>query len=215
MEKKTFKTMTIGEKLEHIWEYYKLVILGIVAAVALIIYVIVKAVTPEPDVVMNAVLVNANSFDVQEENCFQRYLKENNYDLESETINVNASMYLDSTNDAQTSAVSYQVLVAMTMVGEIDLLIGDEGVINMMGSGHGLYEVEDILPAEIFEKYKEQFYTVEDSETGETYVCGIWLPEGNALKQDGYYVGEVLAAIPYTAENMDAAKDVLLYLLGE
>lgn len=215
MEKKTFKTMTMGEKLEHIWEYYKLVILGIAAAVALIIYIIVKAVTPEPDVVMNAVLVNANSFDVQEENCFQRYLKENNYDLESETINVNASMYLDSTNDAQTSAVSYQVLVAMNMVGEIDLLIGNESVIDMLGSGQGLFEVEDILPAEIVEKYKEQLYTVEDSETGETYVCGIWLPEENALKQDGYYFGEVLAAIPYTAENMDTAKDVLLYLLGE
>lgn len=215
MEKKTFKTMTIGEKIEHIWEYYKLVIIGIVAAVAIIIYAIVKAVTPEPDIVMNAVLVNANSYDVQEEDCFQRYLKENGYDLESETINVNTTMYLDNESGSQANATSYQVLVAMIMVGEIDLLIGNEGTIDMMGSGQGLVEIEDILPAEIFEKYKGRLYTVEDTETGETYVCGIWLPEENSLKQDGYYTGEVLAAIPYTAVNMDTAKDVLLYLLGE
>lgn len=214
MEKKTFKTMTIGEKIEHIWEYYKLVIIGIVAAVAIIIYAIVEAVTPEPDVVINAVLVNANSFDIQEDT-FQRYLEENNYDLESETINVNTTMYLDSTNGSQVSATSYQTLVAMVMVGEIDLLIGDEGVIDMLGTGQGLLEVEDILPEEMFQKYKDRLYTVEDLETGETYVCGIWLPEENSLKQDGYYAGEVLAAIPYTAENTDTAKDVLLYLLGE
>lgn len=215
MEKMTFKTMTIGEKIEHIWEYYKLVVIGIVAAVAIIIYAIVKVVTPEPDVVMNAILVNANSFEIQEENTFQRYLKENNYDLENEIIDVNSTMYLDKDGDSQASAISYQALTAWIMVGEIDLLIGDEGVIDMLCAGQGLIEMEEILSEEMFEKYKDRLYTVEDVENGVTYVCGIWLPEENPLKQDGYYTGEVLAAIPYTAEHMDTAKDVLLYLLGE
>lgn len=215
MEKKTFKTMTFGEKLEHIWEYYKLAILAVVFIVVVVVYAIVKVVTPEPDIVMNALLVNSNSFEVSEEDAFDSYLKENGYDIEHETINVNTALYMDTENGGQASVTSYQALIAMVMVGEIDLLVADEGVISMIGVGQGLLEMEEVLPPELLEKYQDRLYTVEDIETGATYICGIRLSEGHLLQQNGYYGGEILAAIPYSAVNKDVAKEVLLYLLGE
>lgn len=210
-----FEDLSLKQKVEHIWEYYKPVIFGIVAAIAVIVYIIVKIVTPEPDIIMNAVLINANTMEAPEEDTFVRYLQEYGYDTETETISVNASMYLDRENASQSSAASFQALVAMTMVGEIDLLLGDNTAIDMLGSGSGLMELEDILPPETLEKYKDRLYTVEDAETGALYVCGIQLPEGNPLQQDGYYGDYVLAAIPYTATHPDIAKEVLMYLLGE
>lgn len=214
-EKESFQRMTIGKKLEHIWEYYKLPLLGIALALFLIIYTIVKLVSPEPEILMHAALVNASPMLAEEEDTFARYLKEHDYDPAEETIAVNASLYFDREHMSESNAVSYQALAAMVMVGEIDLLTGDADTFDLLGKGSGLMEMEDVLPPEIYEKYQDRLYTVEQEETGQELVCGVWLADINSLTRDGYYVTKVLAGIPTTAANPDMAKEVLLYLLEE
>ena len=210
-----FKDLAFGEKIEHIWEYYRWIILGAIVAAALVIYGIVQVVTPDPEILTNVVMINANTFDVAEENTFERYLMEEGYNTEQETITVNASLYLSRAEAGQNGAASYQALVAMTLVGEIDLLVGNEDVFDMLGGGQGLIEMSQILPADLLEKYQDRLYQVTDPETGAIYNCGIWLSEDNLLKQDGYYQGSVLVGIPYTATNYDMAREVLLHLLSE
>lgn len=214
-EKKTFKTMTVGEKLEHIWEYYKLALLIIALAVGLIIYIIYKLVAPGPDSILNVTMVNSYPLNVEGEDTFDRYLREHGYDPKDETVAVNSTLYLDANNASQSSAVAFQALLAMSMVGEIDLLIGDETVFQLFGSGNGLLEIDTVLPEELLEKYQDDLYTARAQDTGEEFVCGIRLPKGNPLEQDGYYGEGVMAGIPYTAVNQDEAKEMLLYLLGE
>lgn len=216
-EKESFQNMTIGKKLEHIWEYYKLPLLIIALVLFILIYTIVKLVSPEPEVLMNAALVNASPMLTDEggEDTFDRYLKEHGYQPEEVTIGVNASLYFDPEQMSESNAVSVQALAAMVMVGEIDLLTGDEGVFDLLAQGNGLLAMEDVLPAEIYEKYQDRLYTVMEQESGQELVCGIWLPDVNSLTRDGYYLTKVLAGIPATATNPDMAKEVLLYLLEE
>lgn len=214
-EKQAFKTMTVGEKLEHIWEYYKLPIFGIVLALILIIYIIVKLVSPDPDSILNVVLVNASPMAVEGEDVFERYLTEHGYDKEEETITVNAVLHLDPNEASQSSAVGYQALTAMTVAGEIDLLGGDEAVFDLLSLGNGMMGLDTVLPQEVLERYQDSLYTVENPETGEKVTSGIWLPEGNPLEKDGYYLTGALVGIPYTSANQEMAKEMLLYLLGE
>lgn len=213
--KKTFQSMTIREKAEHIWEYYKPVLLGIVLAAALIIYIIMKIVSPEPESVLNVTLVNAASYNMEEEDVFERYLREQGYDPQKETISVNTGLFLDPDGMSQGSAASYQALVAMTMVGEIDLLGGDQEILELLGANGGLMDMGDILNEEQLERYADRLYTATDAETGTAYVCGIRLPQDNPLTADGYYGENVWAAVPYTAAHQELAKEFLLYLLGE
>lgn len=213
--KTPFRKMTAKQKLEHIWEYYKLAIFGTAAGIALIIYIVYKALTPDPDAALNVTLVNANGYDAVEEDCFIRYLKEQGYDLTAETAYVNTSLSIDGEKGGQASATSMQVLSAMVMVGEIDLLAGDEYTLQLMGSGGGLMPVDQILSSEQLEKYGDRIYSVENPETGEELACGIWLEEGSLLVQDGYYYGRVLVCMPYTAVHQELAREMITYLLEQ
>ncbi len=210
-----FRKMPLKQKLEHIWEYYKLAIFGIAGGIALIIYIIYKAVTPDPEAALNVTLVNANGYQVVEEDTFIRYLKEQGYDTTLETAYVNTSLTLDGERGGQATATSMQVLSAMVMVGEIDLLVGDEYTLQVVGSGGGLMPMDELLTPEQMEQYADRLYAVENPDTGEQQVCGIRLGENNLLVQDGYYFTEVLASVPYTAVHTELAADMITYLLEQ
>lgn len=214
-EKKTFRTMTVKEKIEHIWEYYKLALFGFFAAIALLIYGISHLLFPDPEILLNVVLVNTGFMDEPEQDAFLRYLTEQGYDPERETISVNTGLYMNLEAADQTSAISYQAIAAMLLTGDLDLLVGNEDVISLLGSGGGLSDLQELLPGEVLAKHQEQLYLMTGEESRESYVGGIWLTEGNPLMQDGYYEVPTLAAIPYSSGKQELAAEVMLYLLGE
>lgn len=210
-----FRKMTFPKKLEHIWEYYRAVVYGVIIGIALLAYFIYKIVTPQPEAILNVTLVNGNSYDAPEENVFLRYLKEQGYDLSEYTAYVDAHLQISGEDQSQKSATSLQLLSAMTMVGEIDLLAGDELVFGMMGGSDGLLPLDQALSQELLEKYKDSLFFLPDAETGEENAVGIWLREDSGLVADGYYQGKALMGIPYTAKHPEMAAEALRYLLEE
>lgn len=212
--KTPFRDMTIGQKLEHIWEYYKPAIFGIAAAIALIVYIIYKIVSPDPEGVLNVTLVNANGYEVAEEDSFIRYLKEQGYDTDAQTALVNTSLSIDASG-GQMSATSMQVLSAMMMVGEIDLLAGNEDTLQILGSSGSLIPVDQILREDQLKAYEDRLYSVKNTETGEEQVCGIWLGENSLLVQDGYYYDKVLVCIPSTTAHQELAAGMIRFLLDQ
>ena len=120
-----FKDLTFKEKIQQIWDYYRPVIFGIAFAVWLIIYIIYKILNPDPDVLMTAVLMNSSTIDVAEKDVFTRYLEENGYNPEEETISTRTNLSIDTENAgaAQITLSSQQVLMAMLSAGEVDLLV--------------------------------------------------------------------------------------------
>lgn len=216
---KAFHDMTFQEKIEHIWEYYKPAVFGIVGGVALIIYIIYKIVNPDPDEILNVTMVNSYSYLQEEETkgyaIFEEYLIDNGYNMEEETINVNSSLYLSEDGVSETDMATSQALVVWNAAGEIDILAGTENIMSMFGTDGGLLEMAEVLTPEQMEKYADRLYTVEDEETGEKYVCALKFPEGNLLTEAGYYTEDVWVAIPVTSKRQELAKKVFTYLLGE
>ncbi len=218
---KAFKDMTFGEKIEQIWAYYKPVLLAIVLGVSLIIYIIYKIINPDPDIILNVALVNsvaAYQEQTEEDDLFTRYLKENGYNPEEETISVSANLYLtEDGSGGEMDMATSQSLMARIAASDIDILAGDKFILDMFGADGGFLEIREIFTEEQMEKYADNLYTAVDEETGEEYVCGLKLPESNLLTAEGYYGTEVWMAIPVTAneEHIQLAKEVFIYLLGE
>ena len=75
--------------------------------------------------------------------------------------------------------------------------------------------MDEVLDEEQLSIYEDRLYTVEDVETGEQYLCGIWLGENNLLMQDGYYFSPTLVGVPYTATHVELAADMITYLLEQ
>lgn len=213
--KKAFKDMTIGEKIEQIWEYYKLVLLAIALGLALIIYIIYKILNPDPESILNVAMLNTLPVQTEGEGIFQIYMEENGYDTKTQTISINSNLSISADGAGMTDMASHQALIAMLMVGEIDILAGQEHILGTVANSGGLTRMEEILTPEQLEAYADRLYIAVDEESGEEYACGLKLPEGNLLTEEGYYSEEVWAAIPATSDKKELAKDVFLYLIGE
>lgn len=213
---KAFRDMTFGEKIEHIWEYYKPAVFGIIGGVALIIYIIYKILNPDPEVLLGVTMVNSYlQPEAKGYAIFEEYLADNGYNMEEETINVNSSLYLSEDGMSETDMASSQALIVWNAAGEIDILTGTEHIMSMIGTGGGLLEMAEVLTPEQMEKYADRLYTVEDEESGEKYVCALKFPEGNLLTEAGYYAEDVWVAIPVTSKRQEMAKKVFHYLLAE
>jgi len=211
MDKNKFKEMTFGEKVGYIWEYYKLAVIGGILGIVIIVGIIVVIFRKEPEVILNVCLVNANQEQVAEEDVFERYLKEHDYNPQTQTIQVQGNYKMGIGHEVDFS--SFQAINAAMSLGQLDLIIGDETVFLPFGSGRGFKSLSEVLTPDLLEKYEEQLYTVVDDETKEEVCCGIWLPEDNTLVKDGYYKGSVLVGVPYSATNQELATEMLLYLL--
>lgn len=213
MDRNRFKEMPFKEKVQHIWEYYKLAVFGIILGIIIIVSIIVGISRKKPEVILNVSMVNCNTFQVTEQDVFQRYLLENGYDMEAQTIVVKTNYKISEDISGTLALTSYQALNTSMALGEVDLLIGDDDVFQMFGSAKGFKSLSEVLTKEILEKYEDQLYTVIDTETKKEVVCGIRLQEDNPLVKDGYYEGSVLVGFPYSTTNQELAVEMLLYLL--
>lgn len=202
--KEVYHSLPLGKKIRYIFEYYKVILILIAAGVGILIYVIIQIRNPDPESVLSVALVEAATPLDDEGNVFSRFLEENGYDTEEETITVEVMDY---------SYYTSQLLVTRLLAGEIDLLAGDEDTIETLAESEGLLELEDVLPEELLAECGESLYYAGDADTGEEHVYAILLPESNALAEDGYYTGEVYIAIAYSAEHTEMAGNMIEYML--
>ena len=213
----SFKELTWKQKIEHIWEYYKWIIMGSIFGVCVLGYVFSVIFAPKKDVLMSAALVNVESAEAAEPDTFIRYLEEKGYNTEEETINVNTGFIIDLEYLDEATVTTYQKMTALMMVGDLDLMVGDEAMFAHLAKNGCMKDLKEVLPEETIAKYEEQgrLCWIEEPDLGYEILCGIWTEEENLLKKDGYYSGKVLVGIPYTATHVEMAKDLLLILLGE
>lgn len=211
MDKNKFKEMTFGQKAQYIWEYYKIPIFGIILGIITIVILIVGLIRKDPEVVLNVCMVNANQYQVAEEDVFDRYLKEQGYNPQTQTIQIKGNYKMGVGHEVDFT--SFQAINTAMSMGQLDLIIGDETVFLTFGTGRGFKSLSEILTPELMEKYEDQLYTVLDDETKEPVICGIWLPKENELVKDGYYKEGVLVGVPYSVTNQELATEMLLYLL--
>ncbi len=207
-----FSELTGKEKVEHVWEYYKIHIAVALIVLLTICYIIYRIVNPSPDTILGVGLVNSYTSEV-EENVFDRYLIDTGHDPAEEVASVRTGLTFGTETSVQITGS--QTLTLLVTVGDIDLFISDEEVFEPFASNGCFTLMENILTEEQMEKYADRLYTATIEEDGAQVIVGIWLEEDNPLVEDGYYDGAVLVGIPHKAEHKELAIEVLLYLLGE
>jgi hypothetical protein len=75
--------MTFFQKAEHLWEYYRLPILGGVAAVAFVIYLLFQSFKKEPETWISVIFVGAKQ---QESSFAEAYIEESGGNPSEEEI---------------------------------------------------------------------------------------------------------------------------------
>lgn len=214
MEAKTdFKALSNKAKVEYIWDYYRWHIIGVIFALAFIIYTVHHYVTyREP--FLNVIMINCNnSYDTTTEG-FDEFQAAYGYDTEEYPVALAAGLYFPEGENAM--AMSYtdiQALAAYIASGEEDLFFGTGDVyLNYCEQGV-LIDLSTILAPELLAKYEDcLIYSTADGEV-DPYPCAIELKDNAWIKKYNYY-DTCYFGVFYQPHNLEGAIEFAEFLLS-
>ncbi len=200
--------MTLNQKVEHIWEYYRFHILIIFAAVIVLGSVIFNiAAYREPD--LQVVMIDVLEQRESEQQGFDNFLDAYQYDKTDTVIDLNTSIKF-ATN-AEASYISAQLLTATILAGDVDVFFwSDDGFSAYLEQGT-LMDLSQVLSAQLLAQYEDSIVYM-TGEDGEVYPCAIRLQDNPWVTGNGYY-SNCYFGIFSKAENLQIVSDLAEYLL--
>lgn len=188
MEQKTpFKELTFSQKIQYIWDYYKipifLVIIGIIAVTAFI-----HGRLAQKNTVLSVLCVNVENSTTEDSGAdiFNDYLTDNGYDLSKDEIALNKNICVD----VDKSGLDYQnmaVLTAYFASNEYDICFMDDKTFDYYAKNVCFEDISKYLDKAVLEKYKDKltYATIDGTE----YPCGIRLSadDNEFVKASGLY----------------------------
>ena len=206
---KAFRALRGKEKLHFLWDYYKLPICAVAIVLALIGSTLLYS-AGRGKVNLYVMLINAN--DETESTWFRDTLAQRNFDMEKYGVDVEDHYTLNPDNAGEADIATMQVLAALFGVGDMDLFVANQEVFDLYTAQDGFENLGVLLPRELKEGHSGDLYRYTNSD-GAEIIGGVWLREGSALHQAGYYSGDVLVGIATQAEYLDEALAVVEALL--
>lgn len=213
MEKKAdLRNMSLRSRIQYIWMYYKIWILGSALILFIIGYAFYATSGIHKDTVINVTLVNADEIMVSDSRLFDEFIATYfDPNLEKAEIAANLNISLDDSGTASGTAV--QVLSAQILSGEIDALISDQDVITYLASGGSLANLEEVFePAEL-DKYQDWLVYATDEASGDSYPVGISLEESSRFRAEHFMSEPAILGVGITSVNAEAVDMLLEYLM--
>lgn len=193
-------------KWEHFKAYYLLKTFIWVCAIAFVGYMVYEMVAPEKErllyvAVLDTVLMN----DVIEElqTGFEEYME---MDEETQDTHFDNTMNVSNTRDAS----SAQVFTVHAYVGDIDVLIAHESVIEQY-VGNYILSLSNWLPEDLYEAVEDRLYCVSIEGLEGTYPYGIYLDD--LVEESPYCTEPIVLAISGNTKRIENAKAFIRYLL--
>ena len=214
------KSMKFTDKVVFIVQYYGLKILAVIAAIALVIYLIVHFAFAK-EVVLNIVAVNAQDIATtsaaDEQSFYEDFLKTHVEDTDDVEVGIasNVSVSEDESNSA--GMQNLQAIQVQLMAGTVDDVLADEAFATSLGEMGYLADITTILPQDVLDKYADDIVSAPSVDTNETAPVGIRLKDNAWLKKSGWYanVENPVIGVSAAADHADLAVDFMLYVLDE
>ena len=197
-------------------EYYKLPIIGVIAGIILIMYIIKQIMTPEKTNLMDLTVVNTNPDVVSETTYFTDFLQGQGFDPEKDEIAVNSNLSLSIDEDGMPSdPTSLEVLYTLFAADAVDTFIADESIVQVMANNDMFAPLDEVVSEEFLEKYEDSLIYSTDSETKEKYPVAILLPEEGGIMDTGMFLSTPIA-VGFTGSDTDRSLETefLEYLLS-
>jgi len=212
------REMGFKEKLEHIWEYYKFFLLGIVIFLVITGSLInAWLINPQPK---TALLLSWNTGFVLHEQLDELSGTLTNR-LVDEKVNeaVSTTQMLTSTDDPTINMASQQRMIAMVAAGEIDVFILDSAMLVDYADNGLIVSIESMLDEissidqEVYDRIKERVvYARFGSEEGqvEEAIMGVCIEACPLLKDLDFYEKDLIFSLCATSKRLENVKAALI-----
>ena len=164
MEHKTpFKELNFNQKVQYIWDYYKIPIIAVIIVIA-VAASFVHDITSQKHTALSVVCVNvAGGADTDGDSLFGDVLKSSGYDTSKNEISVNTNINIS----LDSNGLDYQnmaVLAAHFSAHDYNICFMDDKTFDHYAESGTFCDLRDYLEDETLEKYADSLtYTTSES----------------------------------------------------
>lgn len=211
------KDMDFRQKVAFIAEYYGVNILVTIAVVGVALFFLLHFLFGKT-IGFSIMAVNTalEECPADSEEFYREFLDGYGFDWNKQEVSIDAGMGVSKTAEDSASQTNLQTIQTRFMAGSVDVFLSDEELLYSIGEFEYLEDLNDCLPKEVLDQYRDDLVVVKCVETGETRPVGIRIPAENAwLSASGWYPDGAVIGIQAGAEHEDLAAAFVLYVLGD
>lgn len=234
--KETLAPMSWEDRMDHLWEYYKLALVPVVLVVAIVATVIVKA--NEPDVLFEGVVANVVLSEETDACITDEWMQILGGDPKNEVVRYSEAYFGDMTNPKNSDELQYaQKPLLLAAAQELEYVIMDKNALTYYLAQEMFVPLADVLTQEQIQQLEvngQLFYVQEDNDEDEEFddifaedfgeedeneEDGVKYPAAVVLTETEFgkacrSADDVYIAFPGNTENAELSDDFLMYLLN-
>ena len=203
-----------GKKIEYIWDYYWLWIIGIVFGIWFITFAVRQYTTNLRDYWCFMVFANTYADAGDHSQLWKDYTEYAGFDLTEKAVSFNANSYFDYLKGV-TGNSYFEAFVAYADSGTLDAIVMGRDSLTALGKTGRLMDLNSEACASIRAKYKDRFlYAVPLDEAygaGEVPVC-IDISDSLLVSRYGIYSEPCALGIGALSENVEAVEQFLDFI---
>jgi hypothetical protein len=206
-KKANLKQLSLKKRIEYIWDYYKLHIIGGVFCIYLAVSLL-SGIYKNSQIQLNVLMINTFSYLDYNADPFKEFLSSTGHKVTENSVVFEDLLFTgDESYDYQTSQ-KFMVLLAS---GGSEIIFGNGELFDSCVEQGAFMDLRDILSNELLERYSEDLLYCE-TEDGTRYPCAVSLTNSPwVLKYPEYK--DCCYGIPYRSEHEETAFSLANYLL--
>lgn len=205
-------------KAEYIWQYYKLWIIGIICIVFLGSYVAYRYFTTLKENWFYVTYTNNASEDFQNgSELWQEFVEYGGFDTKIKNVEFNNNSFFDMNKGMGPGNEYYQMFVAHTEAGTLDVLVTEKANLESVGATGRLLDLEDEKVSALFEKYKDRLIYCTPIEEYEKDIVPVGFDISDSILMTKYHIypEDCAIGIGSYAQHIDAIEKYLEFILQE
>lgn len=214
IEKAKLSKMSVKEKIDYIWEYYKYWIIGITACIVLIYGIVDAQIENSKPTYLYLTMVNSNMVSSGETSLMDDFAEYAQVDQSKTKLNLDTSIQMKTDMSDEYSMNSSAKMFAQFAAKTIDATIMDKEMIEFFVDKDAFTDLESILPSDFYQKHKDRFITGIDSE-GKQFICAMDISDSNIFQKTNSYVQTPYYSIIVNSQNQENTIQFLEYLYSE
>lgn len=210
-----FHELSFRQKLSYIWDYYKWWFVFGIIVVTIGVYTIPSMIENHKEPVLYAAFVNTQIKNQESTTIMDDFVKKEKIDMKGKRIVLDTSLIINRDRADQFSMQCNQKVLALFSAKTLDVMINDEENYQFYAEQGAFQSLEEILPKELFEKYKPYMLTCNSKDSDQTIYYGINIQTSKVLADEGAYIVEPIFSICTGASQPENAVKFLEYLMEE
>ena len=202
------------EKIEYIWNYYKLWIIGIVAFLFLTIFLTIRIATNIEGYWLNGVFANTMADAGTGSSLWEDFTDYADLDLKEKKLEFNAESYFDYLKNQAKGNNYYNAFVALTDAGVLDFVTMEPESLSALAQSGRLADLRLDRFRAIYTRWGDRLVYFESAE-GDRIPVGIDLSDSLLVTKYRLYPTGCALGVCAHSENLDTVALFLQFVLEE